>query len=169
MRTLPKRRETFGPRYCAGTLKQSRIKRLYPATLQSGISTKNRGGVFNKIDYAMVTVSDMDRSVRFYRDALGLKLRFQSSEWTEFDTGTTTLALHGGGKPQARQGQDTEHAAGVASLGLNVADIDAAYRTLKERGVIFVMDPTVREGERIRLAVFVDPDGLPISIAQHIA
>jgi hypothetical protein len=27
----------------------------------------------------------------------------------------------------------------------------------------------VREGERIRLAVFVDPDGLPISIAQHIA
>ena len=46
-----------------------------------------------------VMVSDMERSVQFYRDTLGLKLRFQSPDWTEFDLGTTTLALHGGGKP----------------------------------------------------------------------
>jgi catechol 2,3-dioxygenase-like lactoylglutathione lyase family enzyme len=47
----------------------------------------------------MVTVSDMERSVRFYRDTLGLKLRFQSPDWSEFDLGPTTLALHGGGTP----------------------------------------------------------------------
>ena len=81
--------------------------------------------MFNKIDYAMVTVSSMDRSVLFYRDVLGFKLRFQSSEWTEFETGTTTLALHGGGKPQGRHDPDSGPRAGVASLGLNVADIAA--------------------------------------------
>ncbi len=124
--------------------------------------------MFSKIDYAMVMVSDMDRSVLFYRDVLGFKVRFRSSDWTEFETGTTTLALHGGGKPQSRQEPESDPRAGVASLGLNVTDIDAAYRSLKDRGVRFVMEPKVREGERIRLAVFVDPDGLPISMAQHI-
>jgi hypothetical protein len=41
----------------------------------------------------MITVSDMERSVRFYRDTLGLKLRFQSPDWSEFDFGSNTLAL----------------------------------------------------------------------------
>jgi len=124
--------------------------------------------VSKKIDYVMVTVSDMERSVQFYRDVLGFTLRFQSSEWTEFETGSTTLALHGGGKPQVQQ-KDSESKAGFASLGLNVPDIDAAFRTLKSRGVVFVMDPLLRERERIKLAVFLDPDGLPISIAQNVA
>lgn len=53
--------------------------------------------MFNQIDYTMIVVSDMQRSVEFYRDKLGIPLKFQSPDWTEFATGTTTLALHGGG------------------------------------------------------------------------
>jgi len=53
--------------------------------------------MFNQIDYTMIVVSDMQRSVEFYRDTLGIPLKFQSPEWTEFATGATTLALHGGG------------------------------------------------------------------------
>ena len=61
--------------------------------------------MFNQIDYTMVIVSDMQRSVEFYRDKLGIPLKFQSPDWTEFATGTTTLALHGGGT--AKEYQDT--------------------------------------------------------------
>ena len=57
--------------------------------------------MFKQVDYVMVVVSDMPRSVRFYRDTLGLPLKFESKEWTEFQTGTTTLALHGGGNAEA--------------------------------------------------------------------
>ena len=53
--------------------------------------------MFTQIDYTMVVVSDMARSVAFYRDLLGIPLKFESPDWTEFLTGTTTLALHGGG------------------------------------------------------------------------
>ena len=53
--------------------------------------------MFKQIDYTMVVVSDMQRSVEFYRDKLGIPLKLQSPDWTEFQTGTTTLALHGGG------------------------------------------------------------------------
>lgn len=47
-----------------------------------------------KLDCVIVAVSNMDESIRFYRDQLGLSLKFDSKEWTEFQTGTTTLAFH---------------------------------------------------------------------------
>ena len=57
-------------------------------------------------------VQDMNSEVRFYRDVLGLPLKYpQGLEnyademWVEFDLGTTTLALHGG----ADEAPDTLH------------------------------------------------------------
>ena len=44
--------------------------------------------------YAIKFVGDMDEAVRFHVTDLGLALRFQSPEWSELDTGQTTLALH---------------------------------------------------------------------------
>jgi len=125
--------------------------------------------MFQKLDYTMVIVSDMKRSVAFYRDILGIPLKFESPEWTEFATGTTTLALHGGGV--ARQYQDTgdqSKTAGACSIGFNVDDVDKSYEELKAKGMMFVMPPAQREGEGIKLAVGLDPDGLPISFAQLI-
>jgi lactoylglutathione lyase len=125
--------------------------------------------MFKQIDYTMVIVSDMKRSVQFYRDTLGIPLKFESPDWTEFETGTTTFALHGGGVQ--RQYQDTgdqSKTAGACSIGFNVDDVDKTYEELKAKGVVFVMPPAQREGEGIRLAVGLDPDGLPISFAQMI-
>jgi len=125
--------------------------------------------MFNQLDYTMIIVSDMKRSVEFYRDKLGIPLKFESPEWTEFATGTTTLALHGGGV--AREYHDTgdqSKVAGACSIGFNVNDVDKTYEELKAKGIKFVMPPTQREGEGIKLAVGIDPDGLPISFAQLI-
>jgi lactoylglutathione lyase len=126
--------------------------------------------MFKQLDYTMVVVSDMDRSVEFYRDRLGIPLKFQSSDWTEFQTGTTTLALHGGGvAPTAAPASDPTKQAGSCSIGFNVEDVDKSYEELKAKGIRFVMPPTQREGEGIKLAVCIDPDGLPIAFAQTIA
>ena len=43
---------------------------------------------------AIVFVSDMARSIVFYRDTLGLPLKFETSVWTEFATDGATFALH---------------------------------------------------------------------------
>ena len=48
----------------------------------------------NKFGYVIVFVSDMDKSIAFYRDVLGFPVKEQSHKWTELDTGQTTLALH---------------------------------------------------------------------------
>ena len=57
--------------------------------------------------------------------------------------------------------------AGTASIGFYVDNLDQEYNKLKAKGVAFVMAPTDREGEGIRLSVCLDPDGLPISIAER--
>jgi lactoylglutathione lyase len=125
--------------------------------------------MFTQIDYTMIIVSDMDRSVEFYRDKLGIPLKFQSPEWTEFQTGTTTLALHGGGvRQEPSSGVDPSKQAGTCSIGFNVEDVDKTFAELQAKGIRFVMPPTQREGEGIRLAVCIDPDGLPVSFAQMI-
>jgi lactoylglutathione lyase len=124
--------------------------------------------VFRHVDYVMVNVSDMGRSVAFYRDVLGLPLRFESPGWSEFDTGTTTLALHlapSAGEGAAHGGPT----AGTCSIGFSVRSLDETYEALRARGAHFVMSPTTQEAEGIRLAVCVDPDGLAVSLAESLA
>ena len=124
--------------------------------------------MFKHADYVMVTVSDMTRSVAFYKDVLGLPLKHESKEWTEFDTGPTKLALHGGGKPKGSTlDEPGKTYAGDCSIGFSVSDLDRLYRELRAKGARFVMPPTKREGEGIKLAVCLDPDGLPISFAEE--
>jgi lactoylglutathione lyase len=126
--------------------------------------------MFKQLDYTMIVVSDMQRSVEFYRDKLGIPMKFQSPEWTEFATGTTTLALHGGGVPSTQPpAGDPSKVAGACSIGFNVDDVEKTYEELKAREITFVMPPMQREGEGIKLAVAIDPDGLPVSFAQLIA
>jgi len=125
--------------------------------------------MFKQLDYTMIVVSDMAKSVEFYRDKLGIPLKFESPEWTEFATGTTTLALHGGGSQREHHDTgDQSKMAGSCSIGFNVDDVDKTYDELKAKGLRFVMPPTQREGEGIKLAVAIDPDGLPVSFAQMI-
>ena len=122
--------------------------------------------MFQQVDYIIIIVSNMKRSIEFYRDILGLQLKFESPEWTEFVTGTTTLALHGGGEGGERlRGKKR---AGKCTIGFNVENLDQTCADLKSRGVSFITEPQLREGENIRLAVAVDPDGFEITFAQNV-
>jgi lactoylglutathione lyase len=125
--------------------------------------------MFSKVDYVMVNVSDMRRSVEFYRDTLGLRLKFESPGWSEFETGATTLALHAATRAAGSDATQAGPVAGTCSLGFSVSDINSTYAQLRERGARFVMPPTEQVNEGIRLAVCVDPDGLAISFAEPIA
>jgi lactoylglutathione lyase len=126
--------------------------------------------MLSKVDYIMVNVSDMRRSVVFYRDTLGLRLKFESPGWSEFDTGATTLALHGATRAAGSDAATPAGpAAGTCSLGFSVPDLNRAYAELRERGAHFVMPPTEQANEGILLAVCIDPDGLAISFAEPMA
>jgi lactoylglutathione lyase len=107
-----------------------------------------------RLNYAIKFVADMESAVRFYRDALGLSLRFESPFWSEFDTGETTLALH----PAS-----DENPAGSVQLGLSVDDVDRFYDSARAEGLVFTSPPSDVHGTRI--ARFRDADGAEISVS----
>jgi hypothetical protein len=68
----------------------------------------------------------MRRSVAFYHDSLGLPLKFESPEWSEFATGATTLALHASARPAAGSevANQAAPAAGTCALGFSVPELN---------------------------------------------
>ena len=107
-----------------------------------------------KLAHIIAFVSDMDAAVRFYRDTLGFELRFQSPEWTEFATGSTTLALH----PSS-----ATHAAGTMQLGLHTEDMESFAATLGREGLRFTREPKMEQWAL--LAEFADQAGTRYSVS----
>jgi lactoylglutathione lyase len=116
-----------------------------------------------KFSHSIVFVSDMARSVAFYRDVLGLPLRFESPEWTEFDTPGNTLALHLADGP-ATPSKSTAPA-GQCQLGFSVEDIDAFHQEMIAKGVTCLQPPEKEDFGT--LAEYADPDGLPFSAVEE--
>jgi len=117
-----------------------------------------------RVSYAIIFVSDMKRSLMFYRDMLGLPLRFESPGWTEFATEGATLALHLSEGSAIAEDHQLEPA-GRCRPGLAVADLDAFHRKMEEHKVVCVQQPTMTFGARI--AQYVDPDRLVISVSEE--
>ncbi len=116
-----------------------------------------------KLGYVILFVSDMDRSVAFYRDVLGWPLKCQSPERTEFATEGTTLALQYASKPSGAAAVQGD-LAGRCQLGLWVEDVEAFHRGMMARGTLCIQPPA-EDTSGAKLAVYADPDGLPFSVA----
>ena len=119
-----------------------------------------------RVSYAIIFVSDMDRSVAFYRDVIGLPLKFESPGWTEFATDGATLALH---TSHERAEDDTDGdsdgmPAGRCRPGLQVPDLDEFHQRMLAHDVPCVQSPTDVFGSRV--AQYRDPDGLAISVGE---
>ena len=116
-----------------------------------------------RLSYAIVFVSDMKKSVSFYRDVLEIPLRFESPVWTEFETEGATLALH-----KSEQGTATENPQkeppGRCRPGLRVTNLDEFHEKMVAKKVPCVQEPKDIFG--VRIAQYVDPDGLAISVSQ---
>lgn len=117
-----------------------------------------------RVNYAIVFVSDMDRSVAFYRDVIGMQLKFASPEWTEFDTEGATLALHTSHDPADTARDSDGVPEGRCRPGLQVPDLDEFHQSMLTHGVPCIQKPTDVFGTRV--AQYRDPDGLAISVGE---
>lgn len=115
-----------------------------------------------RLTYAIVYVRDMSKAVPFYRDVVGLPLRFESPYWTEFATEGATLALHHG--EEADREDPQRLFAGRCRPGIEVPDLDAFHERMCELEVPCVQEP--REVFGSRLASYLDPDGLVFGVSQ---
>ncbi len=98
-------------------------------------------------------VSDLDRSIAFYRDMLGFVVteRRDDLEFAHLATNVPDLEI-------GLSRQDHPKGSGSVLLNIGVADARAARRALEAKGVAF-RSPTLEIPGKVVLAEFADPDG----------
>jgi lactoylglutathione lyase len=121
--------------------------------------------------HTMLRVGDLERSLAFYCDVLGMELLRR----TDYPSGRFTLAFVGYG-PEATHtvvelthNWDTERydlGAGFGHLALGVEDLYATCETLRDRGARIVREPGPMKHGGSHIAFIEDPDGYRIELIQ---
>lgn len=110
-----------------------------------------------KLSYVNLYVTDLDLSVEFFKDKLGLTLEFADKNfgYASFNAGPVRMGL-------AQIDPADEQNAGLTGrqtgFGFAVDDLEASYRHLEAQGVKFPMKPA-RQPWGGFMALFEDPDG----------
>jgi len=136
-----------------------------------------------------IVVSDMERSVRFYRDVLGLTPTTTLEESGNYvdtllslqhaDVLTVKLAAPRGeavvellqfkSHPDRGSGLRPIYAIGPSHIAFDVADVDRLYRRLSQAGVRCNAAPVRSPNGECKVVCCQDPDGVTIELVEVMA
>lgn len=139
---------------------------------------KNLAAIPSRILYTMIRVGDLERSISFYHEVLGMcEMRRET-----FTKGRFTLVFLGYNSEVSNSmieltynwdEDNYEHGNGYGHIALEVTDIYTACKHFDELGVKIVLQPgpmtyAVDEtGHREVIAFIEDPDGYKIELIQR--
>jgi catechol 2,3-dioxygenase-like lactoylglutathione lyase family enzyme len=105
----------------------------------------------------MLGVRNLEQSISFYRDKLGINLRMQIPGFAFFDTGAVSVIL------SEELAKKSANVAGATEVIFTVEDVRSATDALKQQGVAFLHEPHQVNGP-MWAANFPDPDGHLLTI-----
>ncbi|SRR5258708_4248857 len=109
------------------------------------------------ISVIMLGVTDLEQSLAFYHDKLGLAVKMHLAELALLEAGPIMLGLSQG------LGRTNPQKAGATEVVFAVGNVRAAHAALVEKGVTFVREPT-QTTPTDWAAHFRDPDGHLFSV-----
>ena len=119
--------------------------------------------MIDTIGQIALTVSDVDRSIAFYRDTLGLRFLFSAGPTLAFlDAGGIRIML------SAAEGDFTPRASTV--IYFRVADLDAEHAAMTSRGATFVDAPHLvakMPDHELWMCFVKDPEGNAIGLMEE--
>jgi catechol 2,3-dioxygenase-like lactoylglutathione lyase family enzyme len=127
------------------------------------LSEERLGGTDITDVAATLVVADLQRSVEFYTDALGLTIADRTHEAAVLDAGFGKILLWE--RPDAPPGET-----GVMHLTFEVGDIESTFAKMNDAGVEFLHLPRTAllgQNYEMRAAAFRDPDGHGLAITEH--
>lgn len=125
---------------------------LTPPRAAPGVQIKRVGNV-------ILAVKDLDRSLSFYHDVIGLPIKNQRRTWIDLGTTGALLSLHPASLTAEHMGSSIDN--GI-TIGFIVGDVRTAVEELKSKGVKIYRDIVKREAGKNAIAV--DPDGYLVSL-----
>ena len=124
-----------------------------------------------RLEHANITVENVNRSIEFYRHALGLELRWEGE--ISSDDGEPLKAAHIGNKDYylaffeaEKQGKAPSNyeSAGINHIAFVVDDLTEYRSRLNELNVKIHLEYDYEPGTRI---YFFDPDGVEIELVEY--
>ena len=121
--------------------------------------------------HTMLRVGDLEKSLRFYCDVLGMRLLRRK----DYPSGRFTLAFVGYGDEDTHtvieltHNWETDHydlGAGYGHIALGVEDIYDACQRLRDKGAKIVREPGPMKHGGSEIAFVEDPDGYKIELIQ---
>jgi catechol 2,3-dioxygenase-like lactoylglutathione lyase family enzyme len=106
--------------------------------------------------FVMLGAADVDRSIEFYRDVLGLTLSGRFDDFAFLDTGSVTLVV------TAELSRNGEALSEACEVVFAVDSVTQAYAALKER-IAFTNEPRPVNAQNWAVN-FRDPDGHSLSL-----
>lgn len=120
------------------------------------------------LEHVNMSVADLERSIEFYRGALGFEPRWRGTNSSgepaaHVGNAVNYIALFqvGGGE---RAGEPDYDRAGLNHFGWVVEDLAAAKRRLAELGVTPHFEQDYEPGRRL---YFFDPDGIEVELVEY--
>ena len=122
-----------------------------------------------RLHHLHVICKDLEGMIDFFSDALGATLlarkKFGTADGASLDLQGTTVNLRAAREDENITGDASRTTFGYDHLGLQVDDVDAAYRDLKKRGFSFFMEP--KDIPNLRIAFFKGPEDITIELVQE--
>ena len=116
-----------------------------------------------KVGNVILAVKDLDKSLAFYHELIGLPIKNQRRSWVDLGTSGGLLSLHPASLTAEHIGGSIDN--GI-TIGFLVGDVKSSVDELREKGVTIHREIVEREAGKN--AVVLDPDGYLISLFEPI-
>jgi lactoylglutathione lyase len=120
-----------------------------------------------RVDYVILYVAHLDRSIAFYRQLIGLQLKLRDHGYAEFVTEGTKFGLFERAKLPELIGRDARAGGPGGEIAFLVSDVDGEAVRLRAAGAEILAGPTDRPWGH-RTLHLLDPDGFVVELAQEI-
>jgi predicted enzyme related to lactoylglutathione lyase len=124
-----------------------------------------------RIKLTSIMVDEQDKALRFYTDVLGFRKKSEipvgEYRWITVVAPARDdleLSLEPNANPAARAFQQAMFEQGIPLAAFEVSDLASEHARLKDRGVVFTMEPT--QSGPVRIAILSDTCGNLIQLYQ---